>query len=184
MGPPEKPVLCNACGSRWRLKGNLNGYVPKHAMRDTPSDHHTLSFEMKYQQRIINSQQKVKPEGSDMSSTSPKEDQSGTSSSESSIPSPEKCIQGAQVIVMGEANQSKSTWNANNVTRKKRSTLEEQSYSSIDTFYLQLQHIQNDIVDENNISYQEGEDTLIYQKWQCIPDNEIGFGATTLSPLK
>ncbi|KAL3645568.1 hypothetical protein CASFOL_010748 [Castilleja foliolosa] len=30
-GPPEKPVLCNACGSRWRTKGNLDNYTPLHA---------------------------------------------------------------------------------------------------------------------------------------------------------
>ncbi|XP_030459084.1 GATA transcription factor 27-like isoform X2 [Syzygium oleosum] len=28
-GPAEKPVLCNACGSRWRLKGTLDDYTPK-----------------------------------------------------------------------------------------------------------------------------------------------------------
>ncbi|KAH7668603.1 Zinc finger NHR/GATA-type protein [Dioscorea alata] len=27
-GPPEKPVLCNACGSRWRTKGTLTNYFP------------------------------------------------------------------------------------------------------------------------------------------------------------
>lgn len=30
-GPPEKPVLCNACGSRWRTKGTLVNYTPLHA---------------------------------------------------------------------------------------------------------------------------------------------------------
>ncbi|XP_051119707.1 GATA transcription factor 27-like isoform X2 [Andrographis paniculata] len=30
-GPPEKPVLCNACGSRWRTKGTLANYAPMHA---------------------------------------------------------------------------------------------------------------------------------------------------------
>lgn len=30
IGPPEKPVLCNACGSRWRIWGNLDDYTPKH----------------------------------------------------------------------------------------------------------------------------------------------------------
>ncbi|KAI0500279.1 hypothetical protein KFK09_018491 [Dendrobium nobile] len=30
-GPPEKPVLCNACGSRWRTKGSLANYTPLHA---------------------------------------------------------------------------------------------------------------------------------------------------------
>ncbi|KAJ3681794.1 hypothetical protein LUZ60_014367 [Juncus effusus] len=30
-GPPEKPVLCNACGSRWRTKGTLVNYTPTHS---------------------------------------------------------------------------------------------------------------------------------------------------------
>ncbi|CAL0311639.1 unnamed protein product [Lupinus luteus] len=30
-GPQEKPVLCNACGSRWRTKGTLANYTPLHA---------------------------------------------------------------------------------------------------------------------------------------------------------
>ncbi|XP_019190952.1 PREDICTED: GATA transcription factor 26-like isoform X3 [Ipomoea nil] len=36
-GPPEKPVLCNACGSRWRTKGTLANYTPLHA-RAEPDD--------------------------------------------------------------------------------------------------------------------------------------------------
>ncbi|KHN34894.1 GATA transcription factor 26 [Glycine soja] len=34
-GPPEKPVLCNACGSRWRTKGTLAKYTPLHARAET-----------------------------------------------------------------------------------------------------------------------------------------------------
>ncbi|XP_042507719.1 GATA transcription factor 27-like isoform X2 [Macadamia integrifolia] len=30
-GPARKPVLCNACGSRWRVKGSLARYIPLHA---------------------------------------------------------------------------------------------------------------------------------------------------------
>ncbi|KAG5525909.1 hypothetical protein RHGRI_032267 [Rhododendron griersonianum] len=33
IGPPEKPVLCNACGSRWRIWRNLDDYTPKHGTR-------------------------------------------------------------------------------------------------------------------------------------------------------
>lgn len=36
-GPPEKPVLCNACGSRWRTKGTLVNYTPLHS-RAEPDD--------------------------------------------------------------------------------------------------------------------------------------------------
>ncbi|XP_069151310.1 uncharacterized protein [Solanum lycopersicum] len=34
-GPPEKPVLCNACGTRWRVMGTLHNYIPRHANRET-----------------------------------------------------------------------------------------------------------------------------------------------------
>ncbi|XP_008238376.1 PREDICTED: GATA transcription factor 26 [Prunus mume] len=37
-GPPDKPVLCNACGSRWRTKGTLANYTPLHA-RAEPDDY-------------------------------------------------------------------------------------------------------------------------------------------------
>lgn len=37
-GPPEKPVLCNACGSRWRTKGTLANYTPLHSRVD-PDDY-------------------------------------------------------------------------------------------------------------------------------------------------
>ncbi|DBB05474.1 hypothetical protein WJX77_010999 [Trebouxia sp. C0004] len=36
-GPPEKPLLCNACGARYLVKKNLDGYMPgsKPSRRDT-----------------------------------------------------------------------------------------------------------------------------------------------------
>ncbi|KAL5714507.1 hypothetical protein ACHQM5_016456 [Ranunculus cassubicifolius] len=34
-GPHDKPVLCNACGSRWRTKGTLANYFPNHARAST-----------------------------------------------------------------------------------------------------------------------------------------------------
>ncbi|XP_068641302.1 GATA transcription factor 26-like [Aristolochia californica] len=33
-GPPGKPVLCNACGSRWRTKGTLDNYTPGYFYED------------------------------------------------------------------------------------------------------------------------------------------------------
>ncbi|KAJ0240604.1 ASX homology domain-containing protein [Hirschfeldia incana] len=37
-GPPEKPVLCNACGSRWRTKGSLVNYTPLHSRAEAVDD--------------------------------------------------------------------------------------------------------------------------------------------------
>lgn len=38
-GPPEKPVLCNACGSRWRTKGTLKNYTPLHCRGPLEEEH-------------------------------------------------------------------------------------------------------------------------------------------------
>ncbi|WOL09572.1 hypothetical protein Cni_G18325 [Canna indica] len=37
-GPPDKPVLCNACGSRWRTKGSLANYIPLRAREPFDSE--------------------------------------------------------------------------------------------------------------------------------------------------
>ncbi|CAL5026699.1 unnamed protein product [Urochloa decumbens] len=42
-GPPDKPVLCNACGSRWRTKGSLVNYTPMHRKDDIDDDEPRVS---------------------------------------------------------------------------------------------------------------------------------------------
>lgn len=42
-GPPDKPVLCNACGSRWRTKGSLANYTPMHRKDDIDDDEPRIS---------------------------------------------------------------------------------------------------------------------------------------------
>lgn len=34
VGPKDKPVLCNACGSRYRKRGNLEDYDPGHSEKN------------------------------------------------------------------------------------------------------------------------------------------------------
>lgn len=47
-GPPEKPVLCNACGSRWRTKGTLTNYIPLHARAElVDSEDYSKKFRVK-----------------------------------------------------------------------------------------------------------------------------------------
>nr|GMD10080.1 GATA transcription factor 26-like [Ipomoea batatas] len=175
-GPEEKPVLCNACGSRWRLRGNLNGYVPKHGIRDASGNIHKLPSKMHAVE--ITSQQKLRagemPQGSDLRPTSPKGGECSISSSESSVPSPVNCMltQGTEVCLSGDEAQW-PVWYPKNVTRRKRSNLQKQPSSLIDTLHLQLYQIQQDLEDENK---SEEEDILVYNKWQYIPDSDIGLG--------
>lgn len=57
-GPPEKPVLCNACGSRWRTKGTLANYTPLHA-RAEPDELEDLRFSRVKTISIKNKESKV-----------------------------------------------------------------------------------------------------------------------------
>ncbi|KAM7263465.1 hypothetical protein ACFE04_005523 [Oxalis oulophora] len=41
-GPLEKPVLCNACGSRWRTKGTIVNYTPLHSRPEDGYDDHRI----------------------------------------------------------------------------------------------------------------------------------------------
>ncbi|KAL1548964.1 GATA transcription factor 26-like [Salvia divinorum] len=57
-GPPEKPVLCNACGSRWRTKGTLANYTPLHARAD-PDELEDLRFTKLKAISVISKEPKV-----------------------------------------------------------------------------------------------------------------------------
>ncbi|PHT67825.1 hypothetical protein T459_27312 [Capsicum annuum] len=38
-GPPGKPVLYKACGTRWRTRGAIDDYIPKHGNREIQVEH-------------------------------------------------------------------------------------------------------------------------------------------------
>ncbi|KAF1867662.1 hypothetical protein Lal_00050095 [Lupinus albus] len=37
-GPKDKPILCNACGTRYKLKGTLENYLPRHCRQEQPNN--------------------------------------------------------------------------------------------------------------------------------------------------
>ncbi|CAN4076015.1 unnamed protein product [Withania somnifera] len=53
-GPPDKPILCNACGSRWRTKGTLANYTPLHARAEPCDSEEHRNKEAKVQKRKQN----------------------------------------------------------------------------------------------------------------------------------
>lgn len=58
-GPPEKPVLCNACGSRWRTKGTLAHYTPLRVRAENSDIEINRSSRMKNDVLIKNKDVKV-----------------------------------------------------------------------------------------------------------------------------
>nr|GMC80919.1 GATA transcription factor 26 [Ipomoea batatas] len=105
-GPPEKPVLCNACGSRWRTKGTLANYTPLHARID-PDDSENYKISrvkivsnrnkeekvMKRKQNHFYSQVGVPPDYNQGLRKGLDEDTSNRSSSGSAVSNSESCAE-------------------------------------------------------------------------------------------
>ncbi|KAL6985889.1 hypothetical protein U1Q18_019262 [Sarracenia purpurea var. burkii] len=106
-GPPEKPILCNACGSRWRTKGTLANYTPLHA-RAEPDEFEdyrvsrvkSMSFKNKEAKMLKRKQnyenavvEGVAPDYNLGSRKVQDDDTSNRSSSGSAISNSESCVQ-------------------------------------------------------------------------------------------
>ncbi|WMV12490.1 hypothetical protein MTR67_005875 [Solanum verrucosum] len=172
-GPPEKPVLCNACGSRWR-RGTLHNYIPRHTNRETqsyqlPSEkttHLLASDDQKLEVGVVVSG----PEGS---STCLGEELNNIPSLVSAGSSSVICMQ------MEETNDKDPFWNRNSVPKRKRSKLTQRILSPVERLQRQLYNILQEPEFENIRN--GGEDvTLIYARNKYIPPNEIGLGAMLL----
>nr|XP_016455809.1 PREDICTED: GATA transcription factor 26-like [Nicotiana tabacum] len=178
-GPPEKPVLCNACGSRWRIKGSLDDYIPKHANKETqsfllaklPSDVKPLVLAHDNQRLEVG--QKVA--GTDGSSACSEEKIDDISSSGSPGSFSENCMQ--MQGTNGEAAKG-PLWNPNSVPRRKRSKLKQYILSPVERLHRQLYHMLQEPEFANTSANEE--EILIYQKSKSIPPDEIGNGAMLL----
>nr|AFA41500.1 GATA transcription factor-like protein [Solanum tuberosum] len=173
-GPAEKPVLCNACGSRWRIRGTLNNYVPRHANRETQS--YQLPSETTTRLLVRDGLEVgVVVSGQEGSSACPGEELNNIPSLVSAGSSSVNCMQ------MEETNDKDKDpfWNPNSVPKRKRSELTQHILSPVERLQRQLY---------NNLQEPEfenipdgGEDvTLIYARNKYIPPNEIGLGAMLL----
>ncbi|KAK6805366.1 hypothetical protein RDI58_003151 [Solanum bulbocastanum] len=166
-GPPEKPVLCNACGTRWRVRGTLHNYIPRHANRETRS--YQLPAETK--SRLLARHDQKLEVGAEVSG------QEGSSAcleeQMNSIPSSVNCMQ------MEETNDKDPIWNPNRVPKRKRSELTQRILSPVERLQRQLYNSLQEPEFENIPD--GGEDaTLIYARNKYIPPNEIGLGVMLL----
>ncbi|CAN4108064.1 unnamed protein product [Withania somnifera] len=174
-GPPGKPVLCNACGSRWRTRGNLDDYIPKHANREIQSSQ--LPSEMKPGLLAHDNQKNdvgVKVSGQDGSSAYLEEEMNNRSSLRSAGSSSRNCIH------MEETNADRDPLgNPDTVPTRTRSELRQRIFSPVESLQRQIyNNLQQ--TDFENVSVGDENITLIYVQNKYIAPNEIGLGAMLL----
>ncbi|CAN4110644.1 unnamed protein product [Withania somnifera] len=176
-GPPGKPVLCNACGSRWRTRGTLIDYIPKLANREIQN--YQFPSEIK-PHLLAHADQKqevgVEVSGQDGSSACLEEEMNKISSLHSAGSSSDSCIHMEETN--GEADKDPFR-NPDSVPRRMRSELSQRLLSPVERLQRQL-HNNLQQPDYENISVDDGDVTLIYARNKYIAPNEIGLGAMLL----
>ncbi|ONM15345.1 GATA transcription factor 26 [Zea mays] len=184
-GPPDKPVLCNACGSRWRTKGSLANYTPMHRKDDIDDDEPRVS-KLKPPTSKLKSQKK-KPnhiimENGPFSGQNFRKmgdvDQSYRSSSGSAVSYSESCAP------YGAADASEMTGSAQShaweslVPSRKRSCVTRPKPSPVEKLAKDL----NFIMHEEQLYYPSGssEEDLLYHSETPVGSFEMGSGSVLL----
>ncbi|CAI9095631.1 OLC1v1031620C2 [Oldenlandia corymbosa var. corymbosa] len=189
-GPPEKPILCNACGSRWRTKGTLSNYTPLHA-RAEPDDFEDYRFSRLKATPTKNKEAKIlkrKPtyESFEVGGFSPDynqgfrkgfdEDTSNRSSSGSAISNSESCAQfGDASDLTGPAQPA--VWDSM-VPSRKRTCVTRAKPSSVEKLTKDLYTI----LHEQQSSYFSGssEEDLLFESDKPMVSVEIGHGSVLI----
>lgn len=186
-GPPEKPVLCNACGSRWRTKGTLANYTPLHARAFEATDSsdykcgHGKKGLQNPKQEISN---KRKEPGQDVEfgvlesypqyAMGVEDDASNRSSSGSGISYSEGCIQYGGTVGMDNTGYVHTPLWDSPIPSKKRTCMYRKRPSSVEKLTKGLRYI----LHEQDSSYLSGssEDLLFSYKTPMV-STEIGLGS-------
>ncbi|XP_022758156.1 GATA transcription factor 26-like isoform X1 [Durio zibethinus] len=189
-GPLEKPVLCNACGSRWRTKGTLDNYIPLHA-RFEPDDYedHRAS---RMKSISINKNKEVKllkrKPNHDTAVVSPDynqgfckfvdEDTSNRSSSGSAISNSESCAQFGSADASDLTGPAQSNVWDSMVPSKKRTFVNRPKPSPVEKLTKDLYTI----LHEQQSSYFSGssEEDLLLESETPMVSVEIGHGSVLI----
>lgn len=190
-GPPEKPVLCNACGSRWRTKGTLANYTPLHSRVD-PDDYEdhrvarvkTISLkkrEDKLSKRKFNYENSMDggfaPDYSQGFQKNIDEDTSNRSSSGSAISNSESCAQ------FGSADASELTGPAQSIVwdalvpSRKRTCVTRAKQSSVEKLTKDLYTILHEQASHFSVS---SEEDLLFESEAPMVSVEIGHGSVLI----
>ncbi|OEL25153.1 GATA transcription factor 26 [Dichanthelium oligosanthes] len=182
-GPPDKPVLCNACGSRWRTKGSLANYTPMHRKDD--NDEPRVS-KLKPPTSKPKSQKK-KPnhiimENGPFSGQNFRKmgdaDPSNRSSSGSAVSYSESCAPYGAVDASEMTGSAQSHGWESLVPSRKRSCVTRPKSSPVEKLAKDL----NSIMHEEQLYYLSGssEEDLLYHSETHVGSFEIGSGSVLL----
>lgn len=190
-GPPDKPVLCNACGSRWRTKGSLANYTPIHSRAFTPDCEYSKSSReenLPPSKRSKNWYPRGHNEGSTEDrysfaayhpyQTSFEDDASNKSSSGSAISVSESCVQFESTDGNEISGPFRSSFTDIQIPSKKRTRIKRQSSSPIEKLRQDLVTILHE-QDSSHLS-EFSEEVLLFEVKDMSYDSEIGHGSVLL----
>ncbi|KAE9596749.1 putative transcription factor C2C2-GATA family [Lupinus albus] len=188
-GPPEKPVLCNACGSRWRTKGTLANYIPLHA-RAEGADYEDQRFsrvksislnknkEMKSLKRKLNNDNIVfgglAPDYNQGFRKALDEDTSNRSSSGSAISNSESCAQFGGMDANDLTGPAQPVVWDTVVPSKKRTCVGRPKHSSVEKLTKDLCTI---LHEQQSCFSASSEGDLLFESETPMVSVEIGHGS-------
>ncbi|GLU05512.1 hypothetical protein SLE2022_226100 [Rubroshorea leprosula] len=189
-GPPEKPVLCNACGSRWRTKGTLANYTPLHARiePDGYEDHRTprvksISINKNKEVKLLKRKPNydnvvVAPDYNQGFRKAVDEDTSNRSSSGSAISNSESCAQFGSADASDLTGPAQSNVWDSMVPSKKRTCVNRPKQSPVEKLTKDLYTI----LHEQQSSYFSGssEEDLLLESETPMVSVEIGHGSVLI----
>ncbi|KAF7810048.1 GATA transcription factor 26 [Senna tora] len=191
-GPPEKPVLCNACGSRWRTKGTLANYTPLHARAENddyedPRHSRAKSVSLNKNKEVKLLKRKhnhdnvvsgwVAPEYNQGFRKVIDEDTSNRSSSGSAVSNSESCAQFAGTDASDLTGPAQSVvWDAT-VPSKKRTCVSRQKASSVEKLTKDLYTI---LHEQQSYFSASSEEDLLFESETPMVSVEIGHGSVLI----
>ncbi|KAL9231169.1 hypothetical protein vseg_006426 [Gypsophila vaccaria] len=191
-GPPEKPVLCNACGSRWRTKGTLVNYMPLHARVDPESyeDHrvmrtksNSLKKDDKPNKRKLNYgntmavSREFTPEYNHSYQKNIDVDMSNRSSSGSAISNSESCAQFGSADASDLSGPAQSVvWDAQ-IPSRKRTCVTRSKQSSVEKLTKDLYTIWHEQASQFSGT---SEEDLLFDSEAPLVSVEIGHGSVLI----
>ncbi|XP_039036238.1 GATA transcription factor 26-like isoform X2 [Hibiscus syriacus] len=189
-GPPEKPVLCNACGSRWRTKGTLANYTPLHS-RVEPDDYEdhrssrmkSISINKKNEIKLLKRKPHhetavVAPDYNQSFRRFVEEDTSNRSSSGSAISNSESYAQFGSADASDLTGPAQSNMWKSMVPSKERTFVKRPKQSSVEKLTKDLYTILHE--QQSSCFSGSSEEDLLFESETPMVSVEIGHGSVLI----